>query len=385
MILGIIVGIIALSILVATHELGHAIIARRNGVVVEEFGIGFPPRAYSRVVKKSFLGNNVRFSINWLPIGGFVKLQGEHDAADKKGDYGAATFWQKTKILFAGVAVNWLTAVVLFTGLSLVGLPKLIDNQFYIASDASVTNHPVKIGQVGEKLPAAAAGLETGDEIISFGGTTISSPTQLSNLAKEHKGETVSVVYKRDDVTRHTVVTIREENTDGHGYFGAGISKQQDTIRATWSAPIVGIVTTAQLTQATLQGLGDMIVTLASGLIQQFSGDAAVSGAAKQQIAELSNTVAGPVGIFGVIFPAAEQAGFAQVILLTAVVALSLAVMNALPIPALDGGRWFVTALFRLCKKHLPKDTEEKIQAGGFLFLMSLIVLVTIADIGKLM
>lgn len=385
MIVGIIVGIIALSILVATHELGHAIVARRNGVVVEEYGIGFPPQAYSKVIKKSFLGKNVRFSLNWLPIGGFVKLQGEHDAADKKGDYGAATFWQKTKILFAGVSVNWLTAVVLFTILAWVGLPKLIDNQFYIASDALLTNHAVTIGQVNKDLPAAQAGLVTNDEIVQFGSTTISSPTQLSTLAKEYKGRSVSVVYKRDGVTRNTLVTIRENNDDGQGYFGAGISKEQDTIRATWSAPIVGVMTTIQLTQATLQGLVDMIGTLISGVIHQFSSDVAVSTAARQKIAELGNSVAGPVGIFGVIFPAAEQAGIVQVVLLTAIIALSLAVMNALPIPALDGGRWFVTAIFRVLKRPLSKDTEEKIQAVGFLFLMTLVVLVTIADVGKIM
>jgi regulator of sigma E protease len=89
LILGILIGLIVLVLLVSVHELGHAIVARRNGVVVEEFGIGFPPRAWAKKLK-----NGILFTLNWLPIGGFVKLQGEHDAANKKGDYGAATFWQ---------------------------------------------------------------------------------------------------------------------------------------------------------------------------------------------------------------------------------------------------------------------------------------------------
>src|SRR5476651_1159471 len=97
---GILVGLIILVFLVVVHELGHAIVAKRNGVVVEEFGIGFPPRAWGRKLK-----NGVLFSLNWLPLGGFVKMQGEHDSADKKGDYGAATFWQKTRILLAGVII----------------------------------------------------------------------------------------------------------------------------------------------------------------------------------------------------------------------------------------------------------------------------------------
>src|ERR1035437_1069413 len=106
LIFGVALGLAVLVFLVVVHELGHAIIARRNGVAVEEFGIGFPPLAWSRKLK-----NGVLFSLNWLPLGGFVKLQGEHDAARGKGDYGSASFWQKTKILLAGVLTNWLVAV----------------------------------------------------------------------------------------------------------------------------------------------------------------------------------------------------------------------------------------------------------------------------------
>ena len=90
---GILIGLFTLVILVVIHELGHAIVARRNGVIVEEFGIGFPPKAWAKKLK-----NGILFTINWLPIGGFVKLKGEHDSDDKKGDYGAASYWQKTKI-----------------------------------------------------------------------------------------------------------------------------------------------------------------------------------------------------------------------------------------------------------------------------------------------
>src|SRR4051812_9745638 len=107
LVFGIILGLLILVFLVVVHELGHAIVARRNGVVVEEFGIGFPPRAAAKKLK-----NGVLLTLNWLPLGGFVKLQGEHDAADKKGDYGATSFWQKTRILLAGVMINWIAAAV---------------------------------------------------------------------------------------------------------------------------------------------------------------------------------------------------------------------------------------------------------------------------------
>ena len=383
-VIGIIIGVIALTLLVATHELGHGIVARRNGVVVEEFGIGFPPRAYSKVIKKSILGENVRFSLNWLPLGGFVKLQGEHDAADQPGDYGAATFWQKTKILLAGVTVNWLTAVVLLTGLAWVGLPKMIDNQFYLPSDAVVSNHPVQLGALTPGLPAAKAGLRQGDAISQLAGQTVRSTSDLAHFASQHKGETVPVVYTRGDKQATAMVALRNDNPDRKGYLGAELTKQQDTIRATWSAPIVGVVTTAQLTGATLQGLGDMVANLATSLVQQFSSDSATSQQAKQNLSQVGNAVAGPVGIFAIIFPAAGQAGVVHVLLLTAIIALSLAVMNILPIPALDGGRWTVMVIFRLLRKPLSKQMEENIQAAGFLCLLGLIVLVTIADIGKL-
>ena len=122
--LGILLGLLVLVVLVVLHELGHAIVAKRNGVVVEEFGIGFPPRGWSRKLK-----NGVLFSLNWLPLGGFVKLKGEYDSAKGKGTYGQASYWIKTKILLAGVAINWITAALLFAVISLWGLPKILPDQ----------------------------------------------------------------------------------------------------------------------------------------------------------------------------------------------------------------------------------------------------------------
>src|SRR5664279_406960 len=140
LVLGIILGVIVLTLLVAAHEFGHGVIARRNGVKVEEFGIGFPPKIWGKKVAKSPLGEHVLYTINWLPLGGFVRLKGEHDDARDDSSYGSKTFWQKTKILLAGVAINWLVAVILFTGLALAGLPKIIPNQFMIPADTAVTD-----------------------------------------------------------------------------------------------------------------------------------------------------------------------------------------------------------------------------------------------------
>jgi regulator of sigma E protease len=375
LIIGIIVGLFVLVFLVAAHELGHAIVAKRNGVVVEEFGIGFPPRAWAKKLK-----NGVLFTLNWLPLGGFVKLQGEHDAADKKGDYGAATFWQKTKILFAGVVVNWLIAVILLTLLALTGLPKIIPNQFSVPSDTTVVSGPVQIGTVSPGYPAEKAGLKTGDKIISLNGEAIDSATELITVSKAARGETVPVVYERENTKTTVEVALRDSDA---AVLGASLG-QRESIKATWSAPIVGVVTTGQFTVVTVQGLGELVGNFFGGLFGQLNTNESSRAAASEQLDKAGQSVAGPIGILGVIFPEASEAGLSQVVFLAAIISLTLAVMNTLPIPSLDGGRWFVTAMFRLFKKPLTKDREETIHGTGFMVLLGLIVLVTVADVFKL-
>lgn len=378
LIFGIIVGLLILVLLVVVHELGHAIAARRNGVVVEEFGIGFPPKAWGRKLK-----NGILFTLNWLPLGGFVKLQGEHDAANKKGDYGAATYWQKTKILLAGVMINWLVAAGILTILAWVGLPKILPDQFSMPSDTIITKQPVEVTVVAKNSPASEAGLKVGDQILRFAGEPVPTGDALSAKTKEKKGQDVEVIYSRGGVEYSTQVALRDENQDNQGFLGVG-SGQREQLRASWSAPIVGLVTTGQFTLVTLQGLGDLVANLVGGLVLQFSPNEQTRIEAKKDLETAGNSVAGPIGILGVIFPAAGQAGPIQLAFLTAIISLTLAVMNILPIPALDGGRWFVMTIFRLIKKPLTKEREEKIQTTGFMVLMALVVIVTVADVGKL-
>lgn len=376
LILGIIIGLIVLVLLVSVHELGHAIVAHRNGVVVEEFGIGFPPKAWGKKLK-----NGVLFTLNWLPLGGFVKLQGEHDAASKKGDYGATTFWQKTKILLAGVVVNWIVAIILLMGLAWTsGIPKIIPNQFSVPSDTTAVTSPVQLGSLVEGYPAQKAGLKTGDKIITFAGEPIETSQELVEVSKAHRGEKVAVSYQRDGQDRTATVALRDADS---AVLGAALG-QQETVKATWSAPITAVVTTAQYTWVTLQGLGDLVVNFFGGLIGQLSFSAEGRQHASEQLNKAGSSVAGPVGILGTIFPAASEAGPQQVIFLAAIISLTLAVMNTLPIPALDGGRWFVTALFKVMKKPLTKEREESIHGTGFMVLMVLIVIITVGDVVKL-
>lgn len=362
---GIILGLIILVILVVVHELGHAIAARRNGVVVEEFGIGFPPRAWAKKLK-----NGILFTLNWLPLGGFVKLQGEYDSADKKGDYGAASYGQKTKILLAGVMMNWVVAALLFTVLAWTGLPKILPNQFSVQGDTTIITQPVEVATVSKGSPAEQAGLKVGDQIVRFAGESVATPTSLVEKTKEKQGETVVIIYSRGGVEYTTKATLRDANDSKQGYLGIGPS-QREQIRATWSAPVVGVATTVHFTVVTLQGIGDLLVNTVHGIIMQLNPDKAVREQASQDLKQAGDSVAGPIGILGTIFPAASAAGPTQLLFLTAIISLTLAVMNILPIPALDGGRWFVMTIFRLRKKPLTKEREEKIQGTGFMILMA--------------
>jgi regulator of sigma E protease len=154
----IILGILLIIGIVVLHELGHFYAAKRSGVEVEEFGIGFPPRA--KVLGKK---NGTVYTLNWLPLGGFVKLKGEHDSDTTPGSFGAASLKNKVKIMVAGVIVNALTAVILFTLIALAGLPKVFDNQFVVESDNVVSTQEVIAGLVSENSPASSVGLEQGD------------------------------------------------------------------------------------------------------------------------------------------------------------------------------------------------------------------------------
>lgn len=383
--IGILVGLIILVLLVVVHELGHAIVARRNGVVVEEFGIGFPPAAKKWRSKTSFLGKNVVFSLNWLPLGGFVKLKGEYDSAEGAGTYGGATFWVKTKILLAGVMMNWLTAVLLFMILALVGMPKILPQQAVLPFDSRVERSALTVARVTPGSPAEKVGLQRGDEVRKIGDHNVATPAELSAATKAQAGREVTIELVRGGqmLTKQVKLQTAEQAKHG-GYLGVG-PQQTETIHSTWSAPIAAVVTTGQLTYETVAGVGSILIKTINGTIGQLFGSPESRQAAKADLAAVGESVAGPVGILGVLFPSVLSSGLTQILLLAAIISLTLAVMNVLPIPALDGGRWFTMAGFKLFKKKLTKEREETIQGIGFLVLMALTVLVTWSDIAKVL
>ena len=381
---GVLLGLFVLILLVVLHELGHAIVAKRNGVKVEEFGIGFPPAAKKWKVKRSFLGENVTFSLNWLPLGGFVRLKGEYDSAKGEGTYGGSTFWVKTKILLAGVVMNWITAIVLFTILAIIGMPKILSNQVQLPFDTEVRRSPVTIAKITPNSPADKIGLKANDELIKINGQPLTEAEKLPVITKQNAGKKVRVEYRRDGKESSLDVQLNDEKTVKTGGYLGVAPNQAEKMYSTWSAPIVGVATTGQLSYETIKGVGVLLVKTVHGLIGQIFGSAESKESARTDLASVGESVAGPIGILGVLFPSVVNSGIEQIIFVAALISLTLAVMNILPIPALDGGRWFTMTIFRLFKKDLTKEREENIQATGMLILLILTILVTISDVGKL-
>lgn len=381
---GVLLGLFVLILLVVLHELGHAIVAKRNGVKVEEFGVGFPPAAKKWKVKRSFLGENVTFSLNWLPLGGFVRLKGEYDSAKGEGTYGVSTFWVKTKILLAGVMMNWITAIVLFTILAIIGMPKVLPNQVQLSFDTDVRRSPVTIAKITPNSPADKIGLKVNDELIKINGQPLTEAEKLPVITKQSSGKKVRVEYRRDGKESAVDVQLNDEKSaKGSGYLGV-IPGQTEKMYSTWSAPIMGVATTGQLSYETVKGVGVLLAKTVHGSIGQIFGSAESKESARADLASVSGSVAGPIGMLGILFPSVVSSGIENIIFVAALISLTLAVMNILPIPALDGGRWFTMTIFRLFKKDLTKEREENIQATGMLILLILTILVTISDVGKL-
>ena len=380
-----IIGLLLFVGLVVIHEFGHFITARRNGVDVEEFGIGFPPRAWSKKTKGGFI-----FSVNWLPIGGFVKLKGESDSATAKGTLGAASTWSKSKIMLAGVAMNLAVAFLLLTFLSVVGIPKLLDNQFSVKSDTKVVRNDVLVGYVDPGSPAGKAGLQTRDKLLSLEGPTpgatyydqsgtqvlyreygpvekraITSAAQLPEMTKALEGQSVKITYERKgQIQTADIKLLTAEEAKNKGRLG--ISPTEFTLtRSTWSAPINAAGQIVQFTGATFKGIGTAIAAV-------FQGEG--SKAADQ--------VSGPVGIV-VILKDGSLLGYQFILMIIAIISLTLAIMNVLPIPALDGGRLYMMLLSRAFGKKMTEEMEERIVGASFLFLLFLIVLITIVDVKR--
>lgn len=392
-----IVGLLLFVGLVVVHEWGHFIMARRNGVEIEEFSIFFPPRLFSKKTKAGW-----KFSIGLLPLGGFVKMKGEHDTDTAKGSFGAASLAAKSKIMAAGVVMNLVAAFVLFMILAWIGMPHLPlpnnQQQFTVASDTTYLSHAktiVNADNIEKGSPAAQAGISTDDTLLAIGPTghvqQISSADELPDLTHTYAGQTVQIRYEHDGKKQQKTITLNssaevaaaKKQHKQIGYLGVSAYEMQKGLtvtRSTWSAPLVSLGVMKQFTVLTFQGLGTALKGLGGTIAGGVTGNTAARQAAQT---EASSQVSGPVGIF-FVFKYGAALGFKFILLIVGILSLTLAIMNILPIPALDGGRLWLTLFSRLVvKRPLSPHREEMVNASGFAVLMSLIILITIVDVKR--
>lgn len=379
-----IVGVMLFTFLVITHEYGHFIMARRNGVEVEAYVI-YPPALYKRTTKAGWL-----FGIGILPLGAYVKLKGEHDSDTEPGTFGAASTWVKTKIMAAGVTINIATAIVLFAILAFTGMPQIVPNQYHVKGDFQLVSKQVLVTTVEPGSPAAKAGIKPQDEIndIAIPGRSpvaITSGDDLIALTPHFAGKKVLVYYTRAGHHYQASVQMRSNQAvqasikSNHqiGYLGLDNPVDYTVQRSTWSSPIVAIGLSGQLVGLTFQGIGHAL----GGLGSLIAGIATGNNVARQNgQSSATNQLGGPIAIF-YIMKNGSLLGLQFMLFIIAYLALILGFMNLLPIPALDGGRLWLMLGSRVLKKPISPKREEAINATGFLVLITLVILISIVDI----
>lgn len=362
MLLAILLVVLIFGLLVFVHELGHFVAARRNGVEVEEFGFGFPPRAIGKKVGKTI------YSINWLPLGGFVRLKGEDGEDTSKGSFGAAPFRKKFKILTAGVLMNVLAAFLILLGLCYFGIPAAVARTLSNAPAAREQVPHVLVLGVAKDSPAEKAGIVVGESIVSINGKKLATDKELTAETKRLAGsKVVMVVRNEDEATRLVDVQLRDaEAGKKSGYLGVS-PFETHTVSYGRRSPLVAAQMTWNMLWATLVGFVGGIAGLLH--IGKSSGEAAVTG---------------PVGIV-VLLSNVMRLGASYVLFFVASISASLAVVNILPIPALDGGRTFLLLVQRVTGKALTPEGEARVHMFGFVLLIGLMILITVFDVRRLL
>lgn len=358
MILTIILVLITFSLLVIAHEWGHFRAARRNGVKVDEFGVGFPPKVWG--IKRG----GTLYSLNLFPIGGFVRLKGEDGAETGPDSFASKSAWVKTKIIMAGVVMNLLIAYGIITLLLATGMPPLLPGGLPTIGPIK----PTAVGQpqltvlaVNKGSAAEKAGLQTANQLISLNGQVVTNNVELQNFTKSHGGQQVSITYHSSSGERTVQTTLGNDPQKGN--LGVAADNLQLMKYPLWAAPIAAVVVIGQLIWATIAAFGGLLVSLFT----------------KAQVGE---QVAGPIGIVA-IFGQVLHFGWRYILAFVASISLSLAVINALPLPALDGGREFIIILKRIGVKITP-ERENLVHLIGFGALILLFVVVSISDISRL-
>jgi regulator of sigma E protease len=356
--------IIVLFIIVLVHEWGHYKTAKLFGVRVDEFGFGYPPKIFTL-----FKRGETTFTLNALPFGGFVKIFGE-DSTSTGDDVSRALYtkpkWQQAIILVAGVVMNILLAWVIFLFLFIFNSPVIGS----FVPEEYVTNKKVIITQVQKNSSADAAGLRQGDIIRAVKtsdqeGVSVSSPNMFTTYLQTTNGENINTTILRDGKEIDVSVTPLQQEKNAPYKIGVGLNVTGDVQLPIGKAVILS-----------MQATGYIIGSIFLGLFELIKG---LFGFATSTTIEVS----GPVGIVKTIGDASQH-GFQYILSLTALISLNLAVLNILPIPALDGGRLLFLLIEKIICRPINLKTATIIHTTSFLILVCLMLLVTVFDVFKL-
>ena len=362
-----------LGILVLVHELGHFITARRAGIKVEEFGLGLPPRMFGfykssegkwrPVGLKAKEAVGTIWSLNWIPLGGFVKIKGEDGSETLEPDsFGSKTIWQRILVLSAGVTMNVVLAAVILSFSLMIGSPQAINDQ-NLSKFANVRNIEVRVYQVLDGSPAAQGGIQVADTILSVDGQTFTKVEQFQDYFDGKVGETVDLSVKRNsEILELEVIPEVLTETERAG-MGVALLETGLVSYPWYIAPFFGVWETLKMIVGVILGFFLIIKSLV--VSQQLIGD-----------------VYGPVGIAGLVGDAARL-GILYLMQFTATLSVIIAVINFLPFPALDGGRVVFLLIEAVRKKPVNPKFEAIVHNIGFALLMLLVVIVTFRDIAR--
>jgi regulator of sigma E protease len=389
MIVTILVFLLILSVLVLIHEGGHFFMAKKFGIKVEEFGFGYPPRMF--LIKRG----ETEYSINWLPIGGFVKLYGEDEAGggriatsdkrqaiskDKNRAFFAKPAWQRAVVIIAGVAMNAILAAVIFyifLGMSgfKADLPLLSDYKFFGANQTNIQE--VVISDVAKNSPAEKQGLKAPIKVIAVNGQKIKDTREFIDIVGKNKGYEIEISWSALDVNEihKTKVTPRLNPPKNEGALGVGLFSLSTAV-LNYKTPVQkifsGITYPVNLMGYNLSVMSELVKVSIE----------------KKTTKPLSQGISGPVGIASVTGSVLEIRDLKEKILgllnLAGILSISLAFFNILPIPALDGGRLFFILIEATTGKKVNQRFEALTHTIGMMILLALMALITFKDIFKL-
>ncbi len=361
--MSVILFIVILAVLILFHELGHFLAARSVGARVDEFGIGFPPRAWAFRPK----GSETEYSINWIPFGGFVRILGENgldemDEADKPRSLTSKNRLAQAWVLCAGVLFNVLIGWIFLSIAFMSGVPTSVAPDTH----GLVGAPEVTILQALEKTPASEAGFESGDIVRAMsraGDVTETIPQSVADVQDfiaSSAGIPLTFTVERGDIVKSLTVTP-EINDQHKGIIGVSLDLIGTIKLSPFEAGVEGARMTGRFLVSIAQGLGGFVR-------DAFSGTADYS------------QVSGPVGIVGMVGSVSSQ-GFIALLSFAAIISLNLAIINLVPFPALDGGRILFIIIEAITRKPLPVRVTQWANIIGFGILILLMILITVNDV----